>query len=385
MEVNYVGKRGTHLFGGYDANQVDINAKDPRFNETFLQAFNTVRSGGDSPLINQLFLNDTRRPAAQTGSQFVRSQFASNINTGSVASVALAAAQRFQSGTTLLSQGGFSPFFFQKYPQYGVLNVLDSNDISRYNALEVILKRRITSGIGFQLSYTLSKSEDTRSFDPVFTTVGRGANQSTSSTPFDNNNRRLNYALSDFDRRHALQGTYVVELPFGRGRKFGSESPKIVDFLLGGWQLAGTLNLASGRPFTVYSEANTLSNAVLTPANCNNCSRNLGGIFQEQGTNYYFTTEQRAQFSNPAPGEFSNVGRNYFIGPIQFQTDASLSKKFRFTESLNFDIRVDARNLTNTPSFGFPGTSINTSTFGFIGGSTVSNARRIQFSGKFNF
>jgi len=390
LEVNYIGKRGTHLFGGYDANQVNINARDPRFSETFLQAFNTVRAGGDSPLINQLFLNDTRRLTTQTGSQFVRTQFASNITTGSVASIALAAALRSQGTTSLLAQGGFSPFLFQRFPQYGVLNVLDSNDISKYHALEVILKRRISKGVGFQLSYTLAKSEDTRSFDPVFTTVGRGAGQSASSTPFDNNNRRLNYAPSDFDRRHALQGTYVVEIPFGRGRAFGSEVPKAVDLILGGWQLAGTLNLASGRPFTVFSESNTLSNAVITPANCNNCSRNMGTIFQQAlsngtTTNAFFTPEQLALFSNPAPGEFSNVGRNYFIGPRQFQTDASLSKKFRFTESMNFELRVDARNLTNTPSFGFPGTSFNTGTFGQIGGGVVSNARRLQFSGKFNF
>lgn len=391
LEINYIGKRGTHLFGAYDANQVDINAKDPRFSETFLQAFNTVRAGGDSPLINQLFLNDSRRPAAQTGSQFVRlTQFSSNVTTGSIAAVAAGAAQRIQGSSSLLALGGFSPFLFQKFPQFaGAVNVLDSSDVSRYNALEVILKRRITSGIGFQVSYTLSKSEDTRSFDPLFTTAGRGAGQSASSTPFDNNNRRLNYAPSDFDRRHALQGTYVVELPFGRGKYFGSDVPKVVDFFLGGWQLAGTLNLASGRPFTVYSEANTLSNAVVTPANCNNCPRNLGSVFQQDGSTglitYYFTAEQRALFSNPNPGEFSNVGRNYFIGPRQFQTDASLSKKFRFTETINFEVRIDAKNLTNSVSFGFPGTSLNTATFGEIAGSTVSNARRMQVSGKLNF
>lgn len=391
LEVNYIGRRGTHLFGAYDANQVNINARDPRFSETFLQAFNTVRAGGDSLLINQLFQNDSRRLPTQTVSQFVRTQFGTNLTTGSVASVAAAAAQRQQGSSSLLALGGFSPFFFQKYPQFaGSLNVLDSNDISRYNALEIVLKRRINKGIGFQLSYTLSKSEDTRSFDPVFTTVGRGSAQSASSTPFDNNNRRLNYAPSDFDRRHALQGTYVIELPFGRGRYFGSDVPKFVDLIFGGWQLAGTLNLASGRPFTVYSEANTLSNAVVTPANCNNCSRNMGSIFQQQlsngtSTNYYFTDEQRALFTNPAPGEFSNVGRNYFIGPKQFQTDASLSKKFRFTETLSFDLRVDAKNLTNTPSFGFPGAIINTAAFGEIRGSVISNARRIQFSGKLNF
>ncbi|MBA2495312.1 MAG: hypothetical protein H0V31_11530, partial [Acidobacteria bacterium] len=87
----------------------------------------------------------------------------------------------------------------------------------------------------------------------------------------------------------------------------------------------------------------------------------------------------------PAPGEIGDTGRNYFIGPRQFQIDTSLSKKFRFTERYSFDLRVDAQNLTNTPSFGFPTTTFSSGTFGRIRESVVSNARRIQFSGKFNF
>jgi len=394
LEVNYIGKKGTHLFGGYDANQVDIFATDSRFSgETFLQAFITVRgsSTGNSPLLNQLFLNDSRRLATETGSQFVRRQFATNLTTGSVASVAIAAAQRLQSGNTLLSLGGFGPFFFQKYPQFtGAMQVIDSSDNSFYNGLEFILKRRINKGIGFQIGYTLSKSEDTRSFDPVFTAGGniifRGTGQSRSSTPFDNRDRRLNYALSDFDRRHALQGTYVVELPFGKGRQFASDIPTVLDWVIGGWQLAGTLNLTSGRPFSVYSDANTVSNVTPSPANCNGCTSHMGSVFEELGTNYYFTAEQRALFSRPAPGEVGNTGRNAFIGPREFQTDASLTKNFRFTERFSFDLRVDAQNLTNTPSFDFPNSVLNaTAPFGRIRGSVVSGPRRIQFSGKLNF
>jgi len=351
-----------------------------------LNAFNVVRGGGDSALFNQLFSADSRRLATETGSQFARRQFTTELSSGAVGSVAAAIAQRSQGGVQLLTLSGVSPFFFQPFPQFaGSLNVLDSNDVSRYNGLELILKRRLNRGLGFQLGYTFSRSKDTRSFDPTFTVVGRGSGQSASSTPFDKNNRRLNYAPSDFDRRHVLQATYVYELPIGRGRTFGSELPKALDLIIGGWQLAGTLNWTSGRPFTVYSGVNTFGNVIQSTANCNGCSRTLGSLQQENGTTYYFNSEDRLKFSVPNPGELGDTGRNFFIGPPQFQTDASLTKNFKLTERFNFDLRVDARNLTNTVSFGFPGAVFGLSSFGLIRDNTVSGSRRIQLSGKFNF
>ena len=384
LEINYIGRRGTHLFGGYDANQVKINATDPRCgSQTFLDAFRAVQAGGASVCLAGLLIGGADTVA---NTSTFRTQFSSQLSAtqNAVASVAQTLSQR--SGTTSLTANGFNQFFFKDYPQFtGALNVLDSNDVSRYNALEIIFKRRLKKGLSFQVGYTLAESKDTRSFDPTFTTVSRGTNQSASSTPFDNNNRRLNYAPSDFDRRHALQAIYLYELPFGKGRTFASEIPTALDWVIGGWQLAGTFNLASGRPFTVYSGFNSFSNVVSSIANCNGCSRNLGNIIQESGTNFYFSAEQRALFSIPAAGEIGNTGRNFFIAPRQFQTDASLSKKFRFTERYSFDIRVDAQNLTNTPSFGLPTATVSSGTFGRIRDNVVSGSRRIQFSGKFYF
>ena len=384
LEINYIGRRGTHLFGGYDANQVKINATDPRCgSQTFLDAFRAVQAGGASVCLAGLLIGGADTVA---NTSTFRTQFSSQLSAtqNAVASVAQTLSQR--SGTTSLTANGFNQFFFKDYPQFtGALNVLDSNDVSRYNALEIIFKRRLKRGLSFQVGYTLAESKDTRSFDPTFTTVSRGTNQSASSTPFDNNNRRLNYAPSDFDRRHALQAIYLYELPFGKGRTFASEIPTALDWVIGGWQLAGTFNLASGRPFTVYSGFNSFSNVVSSIANCNGCSRNLGNIIQESGTNFYFSAEQRALFSVPAAGEIGNTGRNFFIAPRQFQTDASLSKKFRFTERYSFDIRVDAQNLTNTPSFGLPTATFSSGTFGRIRDNVVSGSRRIQFSGKFYF
>lgn len=399
LEINYIGRRGTHLFGGYNANQVNINASVS--GQNFLEEFNQVRANSayNSRLINLLY---TGNAANNAGTTTFRSTNPTAIQQGSVAAAALSVSQRTcqtadvtagrcqNTSQQLIARTIGNPFLFQKYPQFsGGLNVLESNDVSRYNGLEFILKRRINRGVGYQVGYTYSLSKDTRSYDPTFSPITTGSAQAASSTPFDINDRSLNYAWSDFDRRHVLQGTYVFELPFGRERAFASDIPRSLDWVIGGWQLAGTLNLASGRPFTVYAGVNTFSNVVSTTANCNGCSRDLGSVVQEgvpNSTTFYFTAEQRALFTTPAPGEFGNTGRNFFIGPRQFQTDISLSKKFRFTERYNFDIRVDARNLTNTPSFAFPNAVLNgTAPFGRIRESVVSNARRIQISGKFNF
>ncbi len=391
LEVNYIGKKGVHLFGGYDANQVDI------FNNGFLNAFKDLRAnrttaGYQNAYFNTLLAGDSRITTSGanpdgTATRMLLRLFSNEVALGSVAALAgTLAGGSVSAGTRVWQTNSGNPYFFQKYPQFSVLNVLDSNDISFYNALEVILKRRISSGVGFQIGYTFSKSMDSRSFDPLFTTVGRGASQTAANSPFDNRDRRLNYAKSDFDRRHALQATYTVELPFGKGRRFASDIPWGLDWIIGGWQVAGTFNLASGRPFTVLSSANTISNVVPTPANCNGCSPNMGEVIQYLGTNYFFDQAQIDSFSNPEPGEFGNTGRNFFIGPKQFQTDASLSKKFRFTERLSFDLRVDAKNVTNSPSFAAPNAVLNaTAPLGRIRESVTNEARRIQFAGRFNF
>ncbi|HEY0048219.1 MAG TPA: carboxypeptidase regulatory-like domain-containing protein [Pyrinomonadaceae bacterium] len=404
LEVNYIGKKGTHLLGGYNANQVNIFAAAA--GENFLEAFNKIREDiringttnitYNSPLINALM---TGSPTDNDGTARFRALVTTNtITQGNVASAALTVSQRTcqapdvtagvctnaQLGRRLVELGGFT-YLLQPFPQFtGGLNVFDSSDYSFYNALEIIFKRRIAGGLGFQLAYTLSKSMDNRSWDPSLSTVTTGSVQSASSTPFDLRDRRLNYSWSDFDRRHVFQGTYVYELPFGKDRWLSSGN-KAVDYVFGGWQLSGTIIWMSGRPFTVYSGVNTVSNVVQSTADCSGCTRNSGQLILENGRNFWFDAATRAMFSAPAPGSVGNTGRNFFLAPRYFQTDASLSKKFRFTERMSFDVRVDARNLTNNPSFDNPTALITSNIFGRINDSVTNNARRIQLSGKFNF
>lgn len=383
LEVNYIVKRGDHLFGAYNANEANINAQPTGFN-SFLAEFNAIRGNAayNSPLINALY---TGSAANNAGTATFRSTNSANITNGNVASAAISVSSRTSGTAQMIAVNGFSPFLFVPFPQFGTFRVLETNDYSRYKALEVNLKRRLSKGIGFQGSYVWSVSKDTRSFDPTFTIVSTGTAQSASSTPFRNNDRSLNYAWSDFDRRHVFNLQFIAELPFGKGKWLASDVPKALDWLIGGWQLSGLANHGSGRPFTVYSGLNTFSNNVSTPANCNGCPRNLGSVVEESGTTFFFSAAQRAMFSQPAPGEFTTTGRNYFIAPSTFRFDTSLSKKFRFTESKNIEIRIDARNVLNGVVYGFGTAVSNSTTFGRIRTDINSAARRIQFSGKFNF
>jgi len=267
VEATYVGRKADHLFGAYNINQAEYR------NNGFLEAFNVVKAGGQSPLMNQLLLADTRRQAGETGSDMVRRLYASTLTLNSVAGLASSLGTRIQSGRTLPELAGFGPYFFFPYPQYlGGLNVIDSGDWSRYDGLELKLERSFRNGFGYLVGYTLSRSKDTRSFDPAFTVVGTANAQSASSTPFDIYNRSLNYAYSDFDRRHAVQAFLVAELPFGSGKRFGGGADGLVNGLVGGWQLSALVRWFSGRPMTVYSGSNTFSSVVQTPANCSGCT-----------------------------------------------------------------------------------------------------------------
>lgn len=383
LEVNYIGKRGENLFGAYNANQADINAKPAGFN-SFLDEFNMIRANStyNSPLINALY---TGSAANNAGTTTFRSTNATNITNGNVASAAVSVSSRLSGTQQMIVANGFSPFLFLPYPQFGTLRVLDTEQYSRYQGLQVILKRRISNGVGFQGSYTWSLSKDNGSFDPTFTVVGGSTAQSGSSAAFNIRNRDLNYAWSDFDRRHVFNLQYIFELPFGKGRKFLSDAPMALDWVVGGWQVAGLMNYSSGRPLTVFSGLFTFTNTVTSPANCSGCPRNLGSVTEENGTSYLFNAAQRAMFSQPAPGQLGDTGRNYFIGPPDFRKDVSLSKQFRFTEHSNFELRIDARNVFNAVSYGLPTTTANSSTFGRIRTTIDSSARRIQFSGKFSF
>ncbi len=386
LDIGYVGRRAYRLLGAYNVNQAQI------LSNGFLDAFKIVKAGGESALLNNLLKADTRIAAGQTASQMIRAQYASTLNLNSVASLASALGVRLQNNQSVTQLSTGQPFFFIPYPQFSGtgssgLTVLDSNDFSTYHALEVQLERRLTSGISFHIGYTWAKSLDTRSFDPTLITVGTGNSSYASSTPFDINNRKLNYAPSDFDRRHSLQTNWVVELPFGKGKHWLGNASGVVNRIIGGWELSGFGRVTSGRPFTVYAGTNTFSNVVQSTANCNGCSRGEGTAFLDapSGLIWFFNAAQRAQFSAPGAGEFGNSGRNGFVGPFYWIMNGSLLKRIPLNDRFKLEVRGDATNFTNSVSFGAPTTDITSSTFGRIRDSTTTGSRKVQLAAKLLF
>jgi hypothetical protein len=380
IEIAYVGRRADHLFGAYNVNQAEFR------NNGFLEAFNIVKAGGESPLMNQLAAPDSRRNPGESGSAMVRRLFASNLQLNSVAALAASLGSRVQGSRSLPELAGLGSYFFFPYPQFlGGVNVIDSEDYSRYHALEMKFERRFANGYSYLVGYTYSRSKDTRSYDPAFTVVSTANNQSASSTPFDIFNRDLNYALSDFDRPHVFQAQGVWELPFGQGRKYAGNVNRAMDVLIGGWQLSGQMVSQSGRPMTVYAGSNTVSNVVQTPANCNGCSRDIGSVHEEGGLVWYFSPEERAKFSLPAPGEMGNTGRNFFRGPGGYFINLSLAKRTRVVGSQILEIRMDSTNILNHAVFGFPTLTTTSATFGRIRNTVTSGSRKIMLGVKYYF
>ena len=383
VEVNYLGRRAHNLFGAYNANQVRTTSNG------FIDAARVAANGGESPLINQLLGPDPRRntAAGETGSAAFRRLYAAELRLNGAGAIANDLGRRLVGGRSLPDAAGLGQYFFFPFPQFvGAMNVVDSNDFSTYHALQAQIDRRFSNGLTFQFAYTFSKSLDTRSFDPAFTVANTGAGQSAASSPFDINNRRYNYAPSDFDRTHALQSYWVYELPFGKGKKFGNGMGRKANMVVGGWQVAGFFTLQGGRPFTVFSGSNTVFNTVNSTADCNGCGRADGQVREEGGLKWYFSPEERAKFqAATAFGSVGTTGRNLFRGPGSFNMDMSFSKRVYFTEVMHLELRADMTNFTNTPTFGFPTATVTSTVFGRIRDGVISGSRKIQLGARFSF
>jgi len=399
LSLTYNGNHGVGLYGAYDANQADIT------NNGFLDAFKTIQAGGTSALMDKLTAPDRR--SGETTLAYINRMSSTALATNNVAGLAGILANRIlANGQPLSVAAGLSPFFFKPYPQVlGGLTVLDTRDYSVYHGLETVLERRMSNGMMFMAAWTWSKVEDSRSFDPTFTTAATGTGQSAASTPFDIHNPHLNWAPSDLDRTHVIQGNWVYELPFGNGKRFGSSWNRALDEILGGWEIAGNATYQTGRPMTLYAGANTLSSVVGTPVSCTGkCDPYFGAVYRDATTHNPFflpnsgfnsktncmTLRDASQLCIPAAGQFSNIGRNFFRQGIYANLNATVGKSFKVTEHQSLQMRMEMQNLTNSEMYDFLASfNIQSTVFGRMNQSTDgvagNAARKIQLSLKYNF
>ncbi len=251
----------------------------------------------------------------------------------------------------------------------------ESNGDQRYDALQGSLSKRFSQGLQFQLSYTYSKTM-TNSIGYY----GEGGQAGSNSAYWQNlYNMRSEWGRSYFDATHNFVGSYVYQLPYGKGKKYGKGANPVVNGILGNWEVAGILSLRTGFPWTI--QANDVSGTTSRgfKANCIGPSSGTHGV--GLGTTWF----NIGAFSQPLAGTFGTCANNTVEGPGLRETDFSAHKDFPITESKRLEFRADFINFTNTPMFATAASrNVTSSVFGQIQ-SAVNLPRNIQFALKFYF
>lgn len=238
------------------------------------------------------------------------------------------------------------PFSFYN-PQYSSLYAWSTIGNSSYNALQVTLRKRFNAGLQFDLNYTFSKSMDISSdAERIAPYSGLGGQVINSFSP---NQLR---AVSDFDTPHQINGNFIVELPFGKGKLLAKNAGPLLDAFIGGWQLSGIVRWTSGFPVTVDNgyyfptnweeEGNALT--VVTPKS--------GSYKQPNGTVSMFADGNAAvnDFIHPYPG--ASGSRNTFRGDGFAGFDTGLSKRWKMPiEGHSLQLRWEVFNVTNLTRF----------------------------------
>jgi hypothetical protein len=233
---------------------------------------------------------------------------------------------------------------------------VESTGFSSYHALWATATKRLSRGLQFDASYTLSKSLDTNSLNSSGFAV---------QNSYDIPNQ---YGLSDFEARHRFILSAVYALPF-TGHA-----------LTRGWQLSVIVQSQSGNPVNIVTSNSTLNG---TP---NTVRPDLVGPIRIIGSvDEWFDTSAFL-----AVDRFGNLGRNVVIGPAFHNTDLSVSKNLKPGEHVRVQLRVDIFDLFNHPNFGPPGAIVGSPTFGKITRTRFStgeggSSRQIELGVKLSF
>ncbi|MCY7347011.1 MAG: TonB-dependent receptor [Pyrinomonadaceae bacterium] len=433
LEVRYVGGRSNEITRSIDFNQVEI--RNNGFLDDFLRAQNNCRIqaiNAGNPT------NDPRDP-------IFRCTNANNI--GLPGQQNLTIFPSIGGGGGLTTAGGFLPFIQQSLPGDLVANYLATTgavgNVSqalrsqfvanpnafvanyttnggkyRYNALQAEVRRRFSNGFAFQVNYSFQKI--------LADVVDDGQ---TRVNPFlDNRNPQLDYARPDYDRTHTVNGNFIYELPFGKGKQFFNEGG-VVNSILGGFQFTSIINLSSGAPLSILDNRGTLNRAARSGRQSARSSLTTDQIKDLTGTfvtpNGVFAINpsvlfalgsngQRIDLTQPLPagvtitsirgaaavdqapfagqvfflngaGQTGNLQRNFINGPKYLNVDMGLSKNIRFNESIRLQLRAEAFNIFNRAHFLVGDFNVNSTDFGRITSNGIGNPRIVQFGARFDF
>ena len=198
----------------------------------------------------------------------------------------------------------------------------------------------------------------------------------------DPNRRYLERSLSQFDIPHVLQFSYVYGLPFGRGKKVGSNWNHVVDAFLGGWQTNGLWRFDNGMPLAL-----SVSNSRALPTYGAQRPNLLGPLTRSDDANWlnqFFANPANAV--TPAPFTVGNAARTIptVRAPGTATGAASIFKQFAVTEKAKVEFRAEAFNALNHPQFAPPNTQVGSASFGKVT-AQANPARQLQLGARLFF
>jgi hypothetical protein len=281
----------------------------------------------------------------------------------------------------------------------GQIYLTSAEGYSNYNAMQIQLRQRQIHGLEYTFNYTWSKNMTN---NPGY--FGTGGVDGPGVYPQNIYNPHGDYGVAAFDTRNAANfvGTYAI--PFGRGRDYGTNVNRYVDWAIGGWKVSTNAVLYEGFPITIGSSLGTVTN-------------NGGGaranqyaplIIKNRSLAHWFGTDPSATPCTLLPSSVGNnpscaygnelnavtFGQQYAFGTAHVGTerapgfrdvDVSAFKQFRTYKEQYVQFRADAFNVGNISSYAAPAATVSTTaTFGQIT-SNLSPPRQIQMSLKYAF
>ena len=276
----------------------------------------------------------------------------------------------------------------QPYPYTVPQKSWDHNAASAsYNALQASLVRQFSTGFGYTLAYTWSKTLN-EGGDGYFGVEG--------GVPEDPYNPKGSRGPASFNIPQIFTANTIYQLPFGTGERF-STGNRIADYVIGNWQVNGILSLRSGQNINIVAGgdiANTGNASTYERANLVGNPYQTGPIAGNPScTPPSGPTRTRSQWFNPcafaAPsiGTLGDAPRNFLQDENFWDLDTSIHRLFPIKESFALKLDVEAFNVLNHPVLGSPGTTVTTaSSFAQITTTAFGNSQRIlQFALKLQF
>jgi hypothetical protein len=257
------------------------------------------------------------------------------------------------------------------FPAYGLIQTLDNHGNSTYHGLALKATRRFSNGLTYLVGFTWSKALD----------QGSSVRNNTGENQFatDNYNLRREHSLSQFHNAHRFVTSALYELPFGKGRRFQSDS-RVVNAIAGGWQVGSIVTLSDGTPINVGQIGDPLQIGTpnvpdatgISPIPENRSPDNFWNIAAFNATNPELNYR------------YGNTGRNLLTTPGLKQWDFSLMKETQIREGHRVEFRFEAFNFPNHPNFLAPATDVRQpATFGKI--TSARTMRELQFGVKYVF